>query len=80
MGRKIELYKQLQIAYWVIYDPFCLFSDRKLRAHQLSGTHYTEILVTDPFYLEEIGLGLSLWDGVLEDVEYCWLRSGSAAS
>ena len=74
MGRKMELYKQIRIAYYVIYDPFCLLSDRKLRAYQLSGTHYTEILVTDPFYLEEIGLGLTLWNGVLEDVEDCWLR------
>lgn len=74
MGRKMELYKQIRIAYYVVYDPFCLLSDRKLRAYQLSGTHYTEILVTDPFYLEEIGLGLTLWDGVLEDVKDCWLR------
>ena len=74
LGEKMELYARIRVTYYVVYDPFLLLGDRKVRAFCLNGGRYTEILVTDPFYLDELGLGLTLWDGVIEDTEGCWLR------
>jgi Uma2 family endonuclease len=74
LGEKMALYAHIRVTYYVVYDPFLMLGDRKLRAFCLSGGRYTEMLVTDPFYLEELGLGMTLWEGTIEDVYDTWLR------
>lgn len=74
LGRKMKLYAHIGVTYYVVFDPDQLLGERKLRAFRLSGGRYTEMLVTEPVFLEELGLGITLWDGVIEDTPGCFLR------
>src|SRR5690606_3997086 len=74
LSDKMALYAHIRVSYYVVYDPFRMLGERPLRAFCLSGGQYTEMLVTDPFYLEELGLGLTIWEGTVEDVHDRWLR------
>jgi Uma2 family endonuclease len=72
LGKKLEIYRDIRITYYAVYDPFLKLGTRPLRVFQLSGGRYVEML--QPHWLPEIQLGLTLWDGVIEDAESRWLR------
>ncbi len=69
---KLLRYAQAGVAYSAIYDPQLLLSKRALRVHALHAGRYVDVL--DPSWLEEIGLGLCLWEGTYEGVQATWLR------
>ncbi len=73
MGEKMERYAQMGIAYYIVFDPFLVLSDEKLRVHELAfgGRRYRRLL---DHALPELSLSLRLWRGVFEGVEAEWLR------
>jgi Uma2 family endonuclease len=85
---KKDLYAQLHIPYYVVFDPLQQIQGQHemngalLRAWSTSGGRYTEVtplqgmsVVNQSVWLEDIGLGLTLWEGQFEeDVTRLWLR------
>lgn len=70
--RKLVGYARIGIPYYVIHDPDRRLSDRPLRAYELHGGSYVELV--KPWF-PDLGLGLSLWSGEYRGVESSeWIR------
>ncbi len=69
---KAETYARMGIGYYVIHDPEHWLGSRTLRAFELHGRRYVEML--DCSWLEQLGLGLVLWQGSFEGWDHQWLR------
>ncbi|WP_204105752.1 MULTISPECIES: Uma2 family endonuclease [Spirulina sp. CCY15215] len=69
---KWEVYEQiLQVPYYVVYDR----TQNSFRAFHLQGRQYQELEITDNrLWLEELGLGLGLWQGNHKRIDRLWLR------
>ncbi len=69
---KWQVYEQiLRIPYYVVYDRY----ENNLRAFKIFGTHYEAIAISENrFWLDEVGLGLGLWQGVYQGALGLWLR------
>ena len=70
-------YARIGIAYYAVFDPLQRLQGKDengslLRVWELTGKQYVE--VPNPFWLESVGLGLTLWEGVFEDQSGVWLR------
>lgn len=70
--RKWEVYEQiLQIPYYVIYDRY----ENIFRGFRWQGNRYRELdLSTGRLWLEELELGLGLWQGRYQEIMGQWLR------
>lgn len=68
---KMGYYAQSGIAYYVIFDPLLYLKSGQLRIYELSGKHYTQ---RESAYFDEIGLGLTLWEGESSGWHSTWLR------
>ncbi len=68
---KLERYALIGVAYYVIYDPLGYLGTEPLKIHKLSGKHYVQ---REHSFLEEIGLGLTLWEGEYGGWRSTWLR------
>jgi hypothetical protein len=64
-------YLRLRIPYYVVFDPFGRLGAGVLRVFELRGLAYEPI---DPRWLPGVGLGLTLWEGMFEDIHWRWLR------
>ncbi len=69
--KKLKLYSRMRVWYYAIFDPQHRIQDETLRIYQLSIGRY--VPKTEPF-LQEVNLGLTLWDGVFEGLRTQWLR------
>ena len=69
---KKEKYAEWRVGHYVIYDPFEYLGSRKLRAYQLHGKNYVELL--DPYKLKDFELGFEIRDGLFRGYEGPWLR------
>ena len=69
--RKIEGYARIGIPYYVIYDPERFLGERTLRAYELHGGRYVELV--KPWF-QDIGLGMTLWKGEYRATSAQWLR------
>jgi Uma2 family endonuclease len=69
---KWEVYERiLRIPYYVVYDRY----ENNFRGFKLNGTHYEPINLSDNrLWLEEIEMGLGLWQGSYQKTEGLWLR------
>ena len=69
---KWDVYEQiLQIPYYVVYDRY----ENDFRGFSLQGNRYRPLDVsTGRLWLEELGLGLGLWEGSYQLVRGLWLR------
>jgi len=69
---KWQVYEQiLRIPYYVVYDRY----ENNLRAFQLTAGRYEAIALTDSrFWLDQVGLGLGLWQGTYQGASGLWLR------
>lgn len=69
---KWEVYEQiLRIPYYVVFDRYT----NKLRVFQLVGTRFQEMTLSDEkVWLDEIQLGLGVWQGSYQDTQGLWLR------
>jgi len=71
LGSKFTDYALMGVMYYVVYDPFGKLSRQPLQIFELQGGRY---LPKTDSWLPLAGLGLTLWQGVFENVNYTWLR------
>jgi hypothetical protein len=71
LGSKLADYARLGVAYYVVFDPLQQLGDELLRVFGLREGQYVPL--AEP-WLEQVGLGLTLWDGEFEGVRATWLR------
>lgn len=69
---KAEIYARARVAWYVVFDPERHLGDRVLRGFVLHGSRYVDLL--DVSWIEELGLGLRLWEGTFEDMAAVWIR------
>ncbi len=71
---KWEVYERiLRVPFYVVYDRY----ENNLRVFAIQGVKYQEVSLdreNPRFWIEELGLGLGLWQGQCEGVEGKWLR------
>ncbi|MFO0845509.1 MAG: Uma2 family endonuclease [Gemmataceae bacterium] len=70
-GYKMDKYARLKLQYYVIHDPSDILEHGILRAFSLDGKRYRP---TDPKWLPDVELGLTLWQGLFQGLEQTWLR------
>ncbi len=69
--RKLEKYARCGIAYYAVYDPTHQLGKQTLRLYELRGRTYVQ---RTQRWFADLGLGLTLWEGVYEDKAETWLR------
>ncbi len=69
---KLLRYAAAGVPYAVIFDPLSYLGKRPLRVYVLHGRSYVE--VASPSWLDEVGIGLTLWEGTFEGLSATWLR------
>ena len=60
------------VGYYVVFDPEHHLGGREVRAYVRHGSHFVDLL--DASWIEDLGLGLRVWEGTFEDMEGRWLR------
>lgn len=68
---KLSRYEQMRVSYYAVFDPNHELGPEELRIFELRGRHYAEMTET---WLEQVGLGLTVWEGVFEGKQARWLR------
>jgi Uma2 family endonuclease len=71
LGEKLRGYARLGITYYIVYDPELHLSKQSLKVHELRGGRYVEL---QDYWLEAVGLGVTLWQGRYEGLTAEWLR------
>ncbi len=69
--KKFQEYAWAGVPYYVIYDPQRLIQTEALTIYELKVGTYE---LKPDHYLEQVDLGLVLWEGVFEDKQDHWLR------
>ncbi|MDF5720032.1 MAG: Uma2 family endonuclease [Rhizonema sp. PD37] len=70
LGKKLRIYEQMRVSYYIVYDPTQQLG-QVLRVYELRGRRYFE---TQETWLEQVGLGVTLWQGKFEGRHDVWLR------
>ncbi|MBW4575063.1 MAG: Uma2 family endonuclease [Aphanothece sp. CMT-3BRIN-NPC111] len=71
LGDKMRRYEQMRVSYYVVFDSSRQLGESMLRIYELKGMRYFE---TTDTWLEQVGLGLTLWEGEFEGRPDMWLR------
>ncbi|WP_375504020.1 Uma2 family endonuclease [uncultured Nostoc sp.] len=71
LGKKLKTYEQMRASYYIVYDQNQQLGEKVLRVYELRGRRYFE---TSENWLEQVGLGVTLWEGKFEDRQDTWLR------
>ncbi|MBG1240623.1 Uma2 family endonuclease [Nostoc sp. NZL] len=71
LGKKLQIYEHMRASYYIIYDPNQQLGEKVLRVYELRGRRYFE---TSETWLEQVGLGITLWEGKFEGRQNHWLR------
>ena len=71
LGSKIKDYAVAGVSYYVVFDPLKELGETILRVYELRNNIYVD---NGNFFLSQIGLGLTIWHGIFESLEYDWLR------
>ena len=71
LDKKLHIYEKMRVFHYIVYDPNLHLGDKILRVYSLKARRYVE---TTNNWLEEIGLGVTLWTGKFEDKQGSWLR------
>jgi Uma2 family endonuclease len=69
--RKLYEYARMGVRYYVIYDPQGLVQEESVRVYEL---HVGEYFPKRDWWLEKVGLGVTIWEGKFEEQEDRWLR------
>lgn len=75
MQKKRKEYEQMHIPYYIVYDPFAELSKemngQALHIYALRNGTYQKM---DDFWLEGVGIGVRVWEGLYEGNRAEWLR------
>jgi len=72
LSDKLERYAEIDITYYVVYDPMRLLSPDVLRVYErTTGRQYH---LRSDTHLPLIGLSVKLWEGEFEDHQDSWIR------
>ena len=71
LGSKIQDYAIAGVSYYVVFDPLKELGETILQVYELRNNIYVD---NGNFFLSQIGLGLTIWHGIFEGIEYDWLR------
>jgi hypothetical protein len=71
-AEKLELYAEIGVRDYAIYDPDNLLGSGLLRVYRLMEGEYCQM--EEPIAFPKVGLGLRLWQGKYEGWENVWLR------
>ncbi|MEH2158980.1 Uma2 family endonuclease [Nostoc sp.] len=71
LGKKLKIYEQMRASYYIVYDQNQQLGEKVLHVYELKGRRYFE---TSENWLEQVGLGVTLWEGKFEDRRDTWLR------
>ncbi|WP_404790724.1 Uma2 family endonuclease [Altericista sp. CCNU0014] len=71
LGSKLRDYAQIGVKYYIVFDPSGQLSRIPLQVYQLQGMLY---VVMETTWLEQVGLGVTLWEGSFEGKHDLWLR------
>ncbi|MCJ2544583.1 Uma2 family endonuclease [Synechococcus bigranulatus str. 'Rupite'] len=74
LGRKLRDYARAGLSYYVVYDPLHQLKELQGSSLALFRRQGGEFVPFDSTWLEDIGLGLTLWQGSFEGVNTEWLR------
>jgi Uma2 family endonuclease len=69
---KLKTYVRIGVPYYVIFDPENLLGGCVLRVFQRRRGKYRPL--REPYWFDQLGLGVRLWDGVFEGISDTWLR------
>jgi Uma2 family endonuclease len=68
---KLAIYERMRVSYYAVYDPNRQLGEVPLRLFELQGMQYREM--PEP-WMEQVSLGLILWEGDFEGSRNTWLR------
>ncbi|WP_016949233.1 Uma2 family endonuclease [Anabaena sp. PCC 7108] len=71
LEKKLRIYEKMRVIYYIVYDPCQQLGEEILRIYRLNGRYYME---TQETWLEQVGLGVTLWSGEFEGKQDNWLR------
>ncbi|MEH2338496.1 Uma2 family endonuclease [Nostoc sp.] len=71
LGKKLQIYEHMRASYYIVYDPNQQLGEKVLRVYELRGRRYFESQET---WLEQVGLGITFWEGEFEGRQDHWLR------
>ena len=71
LGEKLEIYEKMRVSYYVVYDPDKNLGESLLHIYKLNTRKYIK---TEETWLEQVNLGLTLWEGEFEGRKDLWLR------
>ncbi|MBD2251965.1 Uma2 family endonuclease [Nostoc parmelioides] len=71
LSKKLQIYEQMRVSYYIVYDSTQQLGEKKLRVYELRGRRYFE---TSENWLEQVGLGVTFWEGEFEGRQDTWLR------
>lgn len=70
-GKKFDIYANMGIRYYVVFDPIKHISKEVLNVYELRvGEYYPK----ENHFFEKLGIGLQLWNGLFEERTEEWLR------
>lgn len=76
LGSKFDTYARIGVACYVVFDPLKQLENEMdgsvLKVWVLNEKKYVEL--SQPFWLESVKLGLTLWEGTFEGQHDRWLR------
>lgn len=61
----------MRASYYIVYDSTQQLGEKELRVYELRGRRYFE---TSENWLEQVGLGVTFWEGEFEGRQDTWLR------
>jgi len=70
-GKKFDIYANMGIRYYVVFDPVNHINKNKLNVYEL---HVGEYYPKENHFFEKLGIGLGLWHGLFEERIEEWLR------
>jgi Uma2 family endonuclease len=71
LDRKLALYADIGIDYYVVFDPFQEYGPENVRAFALARSDYEQLPAA---HFDRIGLRLERWRGVFEGFDDEWIR------
>jgi len=71
LGGKLKTYEKMRVSYYIVYDPSHQLGQQLLYLYELRGRRYSPTADT---WLEQVGLGVTIWQGEFEGRQDTWLR------